>query len=102
MLCIIQRSVFDGKVIQYKQEEGVFCVMLPKAGRVFDWVISVWCQVLDELLVCDDSGMLESIHAFDDINVDKSLVVDDVNKAVLINYLLGYGRDVYLHILRVG
>ena len=76
--------------------------MFTKAGRVFDLVVSVCCQVLDELLVCDDSGLLESIHAFGDLNVDKYLVVDDDNKAVLINDFLGDDRDVYLHILGVG
>ena len=102
VLCIIQQSILDGKVINYKQEEGVFFVILPKSGRVFDRVVSVWCQVLDELLVCDDSGLHESIHAFDDINVDKSLVVEYVKKAVLINDFLGNDIDVFLHIIRVG
>ena len=51
MLCIIKRSIFDGKVIHYKQEYGVFCVMIPKAGHVFDRLVYIWCQVLDELLV---------------------------------------------------
>ena len=101
MLCIIQQSMFNGKVIQYKQEEGVFCVILPKAGRVFDWVVYVWCQVLDELL-CDDSGMFKSIHAFDDLNVEKYLVVDNGKKAVLVDDFLGDYRDVYLRLLGVG
>ena len=102
MLCIIQRSIFYGKVIQYKQEEGIFRVMLPKAGRIFDWLVSVWCKILDELLVCHYSGLLESIHAFGDLNVDNSLVVDDGKKDVLIEDFLGDDRDVYLHILGVG
>ena len=94
MLCIIQRSIFYGKFIHYKQEEGIFCVMLTKDGHIFAWVVSVWCQVLDELLVCDDSGLIESIHAFDNLNVDKSLVFNDENKAVLIADFLVIDRDV--------
>ena len=50
--------------------------------------------MLDELLVCDDSGLLESIHAFDNLNVDKSLVFNDENKAVLITDFLVIDRDV--------
>ena len=76
--------------------------MFTKAGRVFDLVVSVCCQVLDELLVCDDSGLLESIHAFDDLNVKKSLLFKDGKKALLINYFLGDDRDVHLHIIGVG
>ena len=57
--------------------------------------------MLDEILVCDDYGLLESIHAFDDINVNKSLVVNDGKKAVLVDDLLGDDRDIYLHILGV-
>ena len=34
----------------------------------------------------NDSGLLESIHAFDDLNVKKSLVFKDGKKALLINY----------------
>ena len=101
LLCIIHRSIFYEKVIHYKREEGVFRVILPNSGCVFDWLVSLWCQVLDELLVCDDSGLLESIHAFGDINVEKPLVVDYVKKAVLTNDLLGDDIDVYLHILGV-
>ena len=58
--------------------------------------------MLDEILVCDDSGLLESKHAFDDFNVDKYLVVDNGKKAVLINDFLGDDKDMYLHILGVG
>ena len=76
--------------------------MLPKAGQRFDWVVSVWCQVLDDILTCNDSGLIESIHAFDNLNAEKYLVVDNGKKAVLIDDLLGNDRDVYLHILGVG
>ena len=58
--------------------------------------------MLDDLLECDDSGLIESIHAFENINVEKPLVVDDGKKAVLIDDFLGDDRDVYLHILGVG
>ena len=51
--------------------------------------------------MCDDSGPLEFIHAFNNNNVDKPIVVDDGKEAVLIDDLLGYDRDVYLHILGV-
>ena len=76
--------------------------MFPKSRRLFDRVVSVWFQVLDELLVCDDSSLLESIHTFDNLNVEKSLVFENGKKSVLINYLLGDDRDMYLHILGVG
>ena len=89
MLCIIQQSIFDGKVIHYNLEKGVFCVMLSKYRRVFDRLLYVWCQVLDYLLVCDSSGLLEYIHAFDNINEEKSLVVVDSKKAVLIDNFWG-------------
>ena len=76
--------------------------MIPKDGCVFDWVVYVWCQFLDELLVCNDSSLLKSIHAFDNLNVKKSLVVDYGKKSVLIDDFLGDDRDVYFHILGVG
>ena len=98
---MIQSGIFDGKIIHYKQGEGFFCVMFTKAGRVFDLVVSISCQVLDEILVCNNSGLLESIHTFDDLNIEKSLVVNNGKKAVLIDHFLGDERDVYLHILGV-
>ena len=58
--------------------------------------------MLDELLVCDNSSLLESIHTFDNHNVDKYLVVDNGKKDVLIDDLLVDDRDVYLHIIEVG
>ena len=58
--------------------------------------------MLDGLLVCDDSGMLESIHTFEDLNVEKSLVVYDGKKAVRIDDLFADERYVYLHILGVA
>ena len=55
-----------------------------------------------ELSVRDDSGLLESIHAFDDNNIDKSLVVDDGKKTALIDNVFRDNRYVYLHIIGVG
>ena len=58
--------------------------------------------MLDEILVCNDSVLLEFIHDFDDLNIYKSLVVDDGKKDVPINGLWGDDRDAYLHLLGFG
>ena len=76
--------------------------MLPKVRLLVEWVVYVWFQLLDGLLVCNYSCLIEFIHAFENLNVDKSLVVNDGKKAVLVDDFLGNDKDVYLHILRVG
>ena len=53
----------------------------------------------DEIFVCYDSGLLESIHSFDNINIDKALIFDYAQQVILVDDLLWYSCYVELHVL---
>ena len=49
--------------------------------------------------VCYDSCLLESIHFFDNIHIDKALIVDYVQQVILVDDLLWYSCYVELYVL---
>ena len=100
--CALSSELYLMEKSSTTSEKRVSFVSCFQSPGVVDCVVSVWCQVLDELLVCDDSGLLDSIHTLEDLNVETFLVVYDGKKAVLINDLFGDERYMYLHILRVA
>ena len=55
--------------------------------------------MVDEGFVCYDSCLIEYIHYFDNLHIDKALVVDYVQEVVLVYDLLWYSCYVKFLIL---
>ena len=55
--------------------------------------------MVDEVFVCYDLRLLESIHSFGNIHIDIALIVDYVKQVILVDNLLWYSFYVELHVL---
>ena len=55
--------------------------------------------MVDEGFVCYYSCLFESIHSFDNIHIDKALIVDYFQQVILVNDLLWYSCYVEFNIL---
>ena len=55
--------------------------------------------MVDEGYVCYDSCLLESIHSFDNLHIDKALIVNYVQQFILVDDLLWYSCYVEFHII---
>ena len=55
--------------------------------------------MVDEGSVCYDSCLLESIHSFENLHIDKALIVDYVHQVILVDDLLWYSCYVEFHII---
>ena len=56
------------------------------------WMVPELCEMVDEGSVCYYSCLLESIHSFDNLHIDIALIVDYVQKVILVNDLLWYNH----------
>ena len=63
------------------------------------WMLSERYYMVDEGSVCYYSCLLESIHSFDNLHTDISLIVDYVQQVILVDDLLWYSCYVELHVL---
>ena len=78
------------KVFNHKAKNGVSIVMEPEARCVLHGMISKWSHIFYQLLVSNDPGSFEAIHALLDANVDPPLVVDQfvsINNFMWDNFL---------------
>ena len=57
-------------------------------------------EVYYKAFVGDDSGFLEPIHYFPDINVGVAARVSDGEEGVFNNHLVGNVTEMYLHVLQ--
>jgi len=77
-------NIFDGKIVDDKEE----CVrtggMMEKARCVLDWRVVGKSQVLDEAVVAYDAGMWNAIHAFPNLG-EGMAIVDKWGKVVLLH-----------------
>ena len=62
--------------------------MYPQAMCVLYGMITKWRHMFDQLLVSDDTGLFESIHALFNALVDLPLVVYQCSEVVRINDFL--------------
>ena len=46
--------------------------------------------MVDEGFVCDDTRLFESLYSFDDLHIDKAVIVDYVQKVIFVNDFLCY------------
>ena len=51
--------------------------------------------------MCYDSCLLESIHSFEKIHIDRAFIVDYVQQVILVDDLLWYSCHVEFHILLI-
>ena len=54
---------------------------------------------MDEGSVCYYSCLLESIHSFDNLHIEKSLIVDYAQQVILVDDFLWYSCYVKFHII---
>ena len=88
MLGIFHRGILDTKIIGHKAKYGVSVIMDPHSRCVLYGIIPKWRYMLHQLLVSDDPGLFESIHALFDSRVDPPLVVYQCREVVCVNYFL--------------
>ena len=62
--------------------------MHPEAGCMLHWMILEWCHLFYQLLVCDDTSLLEAIHALLDAHVDPPLVFNQCLEVISVNDIL--------------
>ena len=55
--------------------------------------------MVDEGFVCYDTLLLESVHSFEDIHIEKSVIVDYVKQVLYVDDFLWYSCYVEFHIL---
>ena len=75
--------------------------MDPFDGCVLHWMIPKWSHIFYQLLVRDDPGLFEAIHALLDAHVDPTLVVNQCLDIISINDLLWDNFQRNPHELRV-
>ena len=55
--------------------------------------------MVDEGFVCYDTRLFESVHSFDDLHIDKAVIVDYVHQFIFVDDFLWYSCYVEFHIL---
>ena len=88
MLSVGASGISNSKIVDDETEDYVSCVVAPEAGSQRAWVVAVWCEELDKLVVCEASGLWQTIHAAEDFDVDES-VVDEWGQLVLLDDVIG-------------
>ena len=54
------------------------------------WMVHKWCYMVDEGFVCYDTRLFESIHSFDDLHIDKAVIVDYFYQVIFVDDFLWY------------
>ncbi len=72
MISVFLAEVLDTEVINSESEGRATSGVAPKTWGVTDGVVSVWGEVGLELVVRQDGGFLETVHALSDFDVDVS------------------------------
>jgi hypothetical protein len=92
-------DIFDSKIVKNETESCAACAMAPETGGAIDRVVIVGGEVCFELLVGNNAGLLQSIHASPDFDVDPAVWSGDVFEFVLIDDFLGDDVEVEAHVL---
>jgi hypothetical protein len=79
-------EVFDAEVIDCECKCDGFGVVAPETGSERDGSIAEGCEVSAKLIVCQDGGLFEAIHALSDFDVGVTLGVE-VGRGKLILFL---------------
>ena len=73
MISILAGEVFDTKIIHTETKFGGSGFVSPQSGGVWTWMISMWRDLVDKMLVGQNGGLLETAHAFLDFNVNVTI-----------------------------
>lgn len=93
-------EVFYSEIVDGECESGRFGGVVPETGSVGYGGVAKRCEVSSKLIVGQDGGFLEAIHAFADFNVGVSFGVEvGRGKLVLFLDVLWYVFAVDSHIL---
>jgi hypothetical protein len=74
MQCVVFADVFYTKVVDNEGELDRPGLVFPKAWCVFGRDVAECGKVLTQLVVGDDAGLREAVHARADFNVNVSVV----------------------------
>lgn len=95
------REEFDAKVVDGKGECGASIGVAPEARRLGDWMITVRGEMRLQLIVGEDGGLFEAVHALADLDINVTFGIEVfVGKVVLINNLLWEVAAVDPHVLK--
>ncbi len=94
------REEFDAKVVDGKGECCATIGVAPEARRLGDWMVTVRSEMCLQLIVCEDGGLFEAVHALADLDVNVTFGIKVVvGKVVLVNNLLWEVSAVDAHVL---
>ncbi len=88
-------------VIHVKAENYAAPDMTPEARSVLALVITPFGQSLFEELVGNDAGLGEAIHAFTNLDIDPSVIVDQVPEVVFFDDLVRDEFESEAHVFRI-
>ncbi len=100
MIGICFAEVLDTEIVDGEREGGTTSLVAPKTGGVADGIVSVGSEVCLELVIREDGGLLESVHALADFDVDVSFRIEmGIGQVILVNDLLGDVTAMDAHVL---
>ena len=80
---------FNTKIVDGKSERGATVGVTPKAGSVRDGEVTERSEMRFELIISEDGGFLETIHAFADFDVEITFGVEEIVGQVVFGDDLG-------------
>ena len=64
MLCISLVGILDTKIVHTEAKLNYPCLVLPHPNSVGYWILSMWFQVLFQLVIRQDGGLFQAVHSF--------------------------------------
>ena len=101
MFIILCRAILYTEIIDHQTEKHFLTVMDPEAGCVIHWMIPEWSHIFYQLLVRDDPGLFEAIHALLNAHIYPPLVVNQFIEVISVDDLLWGDFQRNPHKLRV-
>ncbi len=77
------RGCFYAKVIDYKAVDDVALDTSPESQSMLAVIVPFCVEALFELFVGKNAGLGETLHSHSDLDIDPTLVVDEIMEIVL-------------------
>ena len=77
MVCILLLEILDSKIIHTKTELALEGSVRPKTDCKRNRIVTVAIEMFDQFLISDDSSLLETIHAFVDLNINIAIRINE-------------------------
>jgi hypothetical protein len=84
VISIRLREEFDTKIVNGKGKSCVLISVAPETRGLGNWEVSARGKVLFELIVRKDGNLFEAIHAFADLEVDKTFGVKVLDGEIIL------------------